>query len=120
MWSIIVNKELIMYGRSMGCPFITVAKRVLKQYDVEYRELFIDKDEEARRRVLTWTGFLSVPTLIVAHPGELDPMVLPEPLPARSSPRGINRGDMITEPSADELTAWLRQHELIPAADPAS
>lgn len=115
-----MNKELIMYGRSTGCPFITVAKRVLKQYEVEYRELFIDKDEEARHRVMTWTGFLSVPTLIVARPGELDPITLPEPLPPRASPRGINRGDMITEPSADELTAWLRQHELIPAADAAS
>ncbi len=114
------DKELIMYGRSTGCPFISVAKRVLTQHSVEYREIFIDRDDEARRRVLTWTGFLSVPTLIVAHPGELDPITMPEPLPAKSSPRGVNRGDMITEPSAVELTAWLRQHALIPTADEAS
>ena len=108
-----MDKELVMYSRSMGCPFITIAKRVLKEYNVEYRELFIDKDEDARRRVLAWTGFLSVPTLIVARPGELDPITLPEPLPPKASPRGINRGDMLTEPSADELIAWLRQHALI-------
>ena len=61
------DKELIMYGRSMGCPFITIAKRVFTRYSVEYREIFIDKDEEARRRVLEWTGFLSVPTLLIAQ-----------------------------------------------------
>jgi glutaredoxin len=112
-----MNKELVMYGRTTGCPFITVAKRVLHDYAVPYRELFIDQDLPARQRVLDWTGFLSVPTLIIACPGEDLPYAQPTPLPAGESPRGINRGSMITEANIDELTAWLVQHGLV---DPAT
>jgi hypothetical protein len=63
--------------------------------------------------VLTWTGFLSVPTLIVADAGSLLPYEEPSPLPPGASPRGINRGAMITEPGIDDLTRWLQQHGLI-------
>ena len=108
-----------MCSRSSGCPFVTIAKRVLTEFDVAYREVYIDRDDEARRRVLAWTGFLSVPTLIVARPGEVEPVDPPEPLPPRASPRGVNRGPMLTEPTADELLAWLRQHELVAAEDEA-
>lgn len=105
--------ELVMYSRTYGCPYITTAKRILQQEDVAYREIFIDKDAQARARVLEWTGFLSVPTLIVAHEGDNLPLDEPAPLPQGASPRGIDRGAMITEPSAEELRAWLQKHELI-------
>lgn len=108
-----MKKELVMYTRTLGCPFVSVAKRVLDDHALRYREIFIDKDDTARQRVLDWTGFLSVPTLIVAQPGEVVPAEPPLPLAGGSSPRGINRGSMITEPSMDELTGWLRQHGLI-------
>lgn len=102
-----------MYGRSYGCPFITLAKRVLTDYQVAYREIFIDRDGEAKQRVLDWTGFLSVPTLIVAQAGEDLPYEPPAPLPAGNSPRGIDRGVMITEPGQDELIRWLQRHGFI-------
>lgn len=111
--------ELIMYGRTTGCPFITLARRVLNDYGLSYREIFIDQDAEARERVLRWTGFLAVPTLVVARPGEVLPIEEPEPLPRGSSPRGINRGAMITEPGKDDLTAWLRQHGFITSTEEA-
>ena len=110
-----MTKELVMYGRSYGCPFITLAKRVLTDYQVVYREIFIDRDGEAKQRVLDWTGFLSVPTLIIARQGEDLPYEPPAALPAGNSPRGIDRGTMITEPGQDELIRWLQQHGFIEA-----
>jgi glutaredoxin len=108
-----MEKELIMYSRSSGCPMMTLAKRVLEDYNVSYREIFIDQDKTARQRVETWTGFLSVPTLVIANRGDVLPYEEPAHLPSGDSPRGINRGAMITEPNIKELTAWLVQHQLI-------
>jgi glutaredoxin len=111
------NTELLMYSRSYSCPYITVAKRVLDDHAVRYREIFIDKDEVAKARVVEWTGFQSVPTLIVTTPGDLLPIAPPSFLAKGASPRGIDRGTMITEASADELTRWLRKHGFIPLND---
>jgi glutaredoxin len=102
--------HLIMYSRSFGCPFITVAKNVLSDYHVPYTEILIDKDAQAKARVIAWTGFQSVPTLVVAREGEQVPYTDVAPLDEGASPRGINRGPMITEASDDELKAWLVQH----------
>ncbi|MCB9451019.1 MAG: glutaredoxin family protein [Anaerolineaceae bacterium] len=110
-----MDKELVMYSRSWGCPFVSLAKRVLADYGVTYQEIMIDIDGTARERVLDWTGFLSVPTLVVAHPGEIVPYTTPTPLTPGYSPRGINRGTMITEPNVDQLVAWLMEQGFIDA-----
>jgi hypothetical protein len=75
----------------------------------------IDTDPEAMRRVVEWTGFKSVPTILVALPGEVLPFEEPAPLAKASSPRGIDRGSMITEATEEELIAWLRKHGFIDA-----
>lgn len=108
-----MEKELVMYSRTTGCPFVGLAKRVLSDHKLPYREIFIDRNEEARERVLQWTGFLSVPTLIVARTGEDLPYDLPDDLPIGASPRGIDRGPMITEPGMEQLTTWLHKHGFI-------
>ena len=110
-----MEKELVMYTRTYGCPYVSTAKRVLSQHEVPYREIFIDRDKEARDRVLAWTGFLSVPTLVVTANGHDLPIHDPAPLPKGASPRGIDRGDMITEAGAEALMAWLQKHEFIAA-----
>lgn len=102
-----------MYSRTTSCPFVTLAKRVLKDYDVVYREIYIDKDDEARRRVLAWTGFLAVPTLVIAQPGGVLPIDEPSYLEKGRSPRGIDRGYVITEPNIEEFVVWLAKHGLI-------
>jgi glutaredoxin len=107
------DKELVMYSRSYGCPFVTTAKRVLKDYNVAYREIFIDKDDIAKERVLAWTGFLSVPTMIVANIGEDLPYTDFSPLAKGVSPRGIDRGSMLTEGNSQEVEDWLRKHGFI-------
>lgn len=108
-----MKKELVMYSRTFGCPFISIAKKTLSEYNVSFREIFIDKDEKARQDVLAWTGFLSVPTLVVANQGDDLPYKAPADLMKGKSPRGINRGTIITEASRDELVAWLAQHGFI-------
>jgi glutaredoxin len=106
--------ELVMYSRTTACPFVSLAKRVLDREKILYREIHIDVDHAAEQRVLQWTGFLSVPTLVIAQPGEVLPVQTPEPLLKGASPRGVDRGPMITEPSEEQLVAWLRRFGLLP------
>ena len=110
-----MRKELVMYSRSTGCPSVRVARRILEDQNVPYREIFIDEDPQAGARLQVWTGFLSVPTLVVTRPGEDVPIDEPEAIAQGHSPRGINRGSMISEPNAGQLTTWLQQHGLIEA-----
>lgn len=108
-----MKKELLMYTRTIGCPYVTIAKRVLGDLGVTYRELYIDKDPIARQRVRDWTGFLSVPTIVLVRSGEVLPIIEPTPLPPNTSPQGIDRGMMITEPREQQLRDWLRKHSFI-------
>ncbi len=113
------TRELVMYSRSFGCPYVSVAKRVFADFALSYREIMIDGNPNARARVLDWTGFLSVPTLVVAELGSEFPFEKPAPLPPGVSPRGVDRGSMITEPHRSELKAWLVKHGFISAEDSA-
>lgn len=106
-------RELVMYSRTSPCPFVSLAKRVLDSRGVPYREMYIDRDKTNEERVINWTGFMSVPTLIIANPGEDLPYEEPGFLQKGATPRGVNRGSMLTEPSEDQLIAWLQQHGLL-------
>ena len=108
-----MTKDLIMYSRTAGCPFVTIAKRVLDEHQIQYTEIFIDQDMDAQARVIAWTGFQSVPTLIVANAGAIEPYMACTPLPDGESPRGIDRGPMITEPNMFQLKEWLIKHQFI-------
>ena len=107
-----MDYEIVMYSRFTPCPFVRTAKRVLERVSVPYREIYIDQDPIAEERVIKWTGFKSVPTIIVAVKGEDLPFEEPEPL-LSESPRGIDRGSMITEPGEVTLENWLRKHGFI-------
>ncbi len=108
-----MEKEIVMYSRTYGCPYVRTAERVFRQYGVVYREIHVNRDPAAKQRVVGWTGFESVPTIVVADKGQDGPIEPPATLPAGKGPRGINRGSMITEPSEEQLTGWLRQHGFI-------
>jgi hypothetical protein len=54
-----------------------------------------------------WIGFESVPTLIIAEGDSVEPFEAPAPLAAGSSPRGIDRGSMLTEATRNQLRTWL-------------
>lgn len=102
--------ELVMYSRTTPCPYVRTAKRVLERENIAYREIFIDEDSAAKQRVIAWTGFQSVPTIIVARPGEDLPYEEPAPLAGGASPKNIDRGSMITEPGELQLEGWLQKH----------
>lgn len=108
-----MDYELVMYSRTSPCPYVRVAKRVLERENIPYREIHIDKDADAKQRVIDWTGFQSVPTLLLARPGEDVPYKAPASLDG-ASPKGVDRGSMITEPSEIKLEEWLRTNGLIP------
>lgn len=110
-----MDHVLIMYSRSFPCPFVTLAKRVLNDHHVPYQELYIDKDAALKADVVAWTGFQSVPTLVVAEPGSRTPYTSFSALAPGASPRGIDRGPMITEPSSAELLAFLHRHGFVGA-----
>lgn len=107
------DKELVVYGRTTYCPYLDTAHEVLSAHKIAFREIMIDQDPAAAERVVAWTGFRSVPTILVAMHRQDVPFEAPALLPAGASPRGIDRGSMITEASADELTAWLKRHGFI-------
>lgn len=109
-----MTDTLVFINRTSGCPLATLAHRVLTDYDVPFTELHYDTDAAVRERLIAWTGFLSVPTLYIAADADLNqPVTPPDFLEAGASPRGIDRGSMLTEPSADQLVSWLRKHGLI-------
>jgi glutaredoxin len=107
------DKELVVYSRTTYCPYQMKANRVFGEFGLEPRTLMIDRDDEARQRVEEWTGYRSVPTILAANPGEDLPYKTPAPLAKGASPRGVDRGSMITEASEDELRIWLRRHGFI-------
>jgi hypothetical protein len=88
-------------------------QRFLKANDISYRQINIDEDETALEIVERWVGHHSVPTVVVAHAGDVHPIVDPVPVPSGRSTRSYDRGSMITEPSDDALRGFLRRHGLV-------
>jgi hypothetical protein len=108
-----MTKHLVLYARVNPCPYLSIAYEVLRRHKVVYTEILIDRDADALDNVMRWTGFLSIPTLVVAEVDSLLPYQQPAFLERGTSPRGINRGSMITEPNKYELEMWLFEHEFI-------
>jgi len=109
----VMDKEILVYTRSLFCPYQRRADRVFERYNLTPRSILIDQDPEAEARVIGWTGFKSVPTIVVVRPGELLPYEEPAPLEVGASPRGIDRGSMITEATEEQLVEWLLRHGFI-------
>jgi glutaredoxin len=105
-----MDKEIVMYVRSAYCPSVALARDLLNRYHIPYREINISADPAMADRVREWTGFLSVPTIILANPGEDLPYTDFLPRPGDRSLKGYNRGPMITEPNNKDLEDWLYQH----------
>jgi glutaredoxin len=107
------DKSLIMYSRTIPCPDCSRARQLLTEQGVPFREVMIDEDPAARRYIESLTGYHSVPTLVVAWPGEGTPIAEPRPLESGRSPRGVDRGPVITEPDLISLHQWLARHGFI-------
>ncbi len=97
----------------LWCPYVRVAKKIVDRHQITCREILINQVPSAKEQVIGWAGFQSIPTIIVANEGQDLPVKAPAPLAPGTSPRGVNRGTMITEPSDQQLIEWLRQHGFI-------
>lgn len=50
---------------SNACPYCEWAKRLLEKRNIEYRELRVDQNDEARREMLEKTSRTSVPQIYI-------------------------------------------------------
>jgi glutaredoxin len=110
-----MEKELIVYARTWPCPDVARSQRFLNSRNVPYRMIHIDEDETAGELVERYVGHRSVPTIVVARKGDLQPIEEPAQLPKGRPARSVDRGTMITEPSDEALHAFLQRHGLLGA-----
>ena len=108
-----MSTELVMYCRTYHCPFQRQAERFLKSHNVQPRMIYIDRDREAAKKVVGWTGFEVVPTFVFSEEGSSDPITPPTPLAPGQSPRDRDRGSIVSEPSDRTLEAMLKRHGIL-------
>ena len=104
--------RLVVY-MSPWCINCLDTQEALAEWNVEYVNIDVKKDKAAASRVRQWTGFESVPTLVIAAEDSLDPCEAPTGLTPGTSPRGIDRGTMLTEPTRKQLRSWLAKHGIL-------
>ncbi len=104
--------RLVAYVTSW-CPNCSDTRRALEEWGVACHYINIRQEPGTAERVRAWTGFESVPTLVIAADGSTEPAEPPAPLPRGRGPRGIDRGSMLTEPTREELRMWLVKHGLL-------
>jgi formylglycine-generating enzyme required for sulfatase activity/glutaredoxin len=98
--------DLVLYGRSTFCPDLVKAQRWLAEWNVPYRQLNVDMDEQAAARLDQWLGSRTVPTFVVASTNSVDPVAPPAPADL-SNLRNTDRGSMLHEAEQDTLHAFL-------------
>ena len=107
-----MSKRVVVY-MSPWCGTSTNTQRALTEWAVPAKYINIKEDRDAAARVRQWVGFESVPTVLIAEGDSVEPFQPPAPLPAGTSPRGVDRGSMLTEASRDQLQAWLIKNGLL-------
>ena len=107
--------DLVIYGRASFCSDLIDTKRWLRAWKVPYRQLNIDLDERAGDRLDGWlAGIHSIPTLVIAERGAIDPVQAPAEADLRNL-RNADRGTMMHEPEEDGLRAFLIRNGLLDA-----
>jgi len=107
-----MTRQVVVY-MSPWCSSSSDTQRALKEWDVPATFINIREDREAAARVRGWVGFESVPTVIIAEEGSVEPFEAPADLAAGKSPRGVDRGSMITEATRVQLRSWLVKHGIL-------
>lgn len=105
-------KRIVVY-MSPWCYTSQDTQRALNEWGVPATFINIKEDRAAAGRVRGWVGFESVPTVVLSEGDSEEPFEPPAPLPAGSSPRGLDRGSLITEATRNQLRAWLVKHSLL-------
>ncbi len=101
--------DLVVYGRSTFCPDLVTTKAWLHAWNVPYHQVNQDLDEQVAWRLDSWLGSRTVPTLVVAEHGALDPIAPPVDANLKAL-RNTDRGTMLHEPEEATLRAFLARH----------
>jgi glutaredoxin len=107
-----MSKQVTVYI-SPWCSTSQDTQRALKEWQVPATFVNIKEDREAAGRVKQWVGFESVPTVVITNGDSAEPIAPPAPLAPGTSPRGVDRGSILTEANRVQLRAWLVKHELL-------
>ncbi len=107
-----MSKRVVVY-MSPWCSSSSDTQRALKEWNVPATFINIKEDREAAARVKSWVGFESVPTVVITEEERFEPFEPPAPLAPGASPRGIDRGSMLTEANRQQLRAWLVKHGIM-------
>ncbi len=107
-----MSKRVVVY-MSPWCYTSQDTQRALGEWDVPATFINIKEDRAAAARVKEWVGFESVPTVIIAEGESVEPFEPPAPLAKGASPRGVDRGSMITEANRSQLREWLVAHGVL-------
>lgn len=101
-----MSREVVVY-MSPWCSSSADTQRALAEWGVPARFVNIKEDRAAAARLREMVGFESVPTVICADAGNVEPCEPPTALAKGGSPRGVDRGSVITEASRVQLRSWL-------------
>ncbi len=104
--------DLLVYGRSTFCPDLLKVQAWLHAWNVPYRQIQVDLDEEAAARIDRWLGSRTVPTLVIALHGETEPISTPGEANLQAL-RNVDRGSMLHEPEEATLRAFLARWQIL-------
>ncbi|MCU0507027.1 MAG: glutaredoxin family protein [Anaerolineae bacterium] len=107
-----MSRQVVVY-MSPWCSSSADTQRALNEWGVPATFVNIKEDRAAATRLRGWVGFESVPTVVLAEAGTVEPCEPPAPLVSGSSPRGVDRGSLITEATRVQLRAWLVKQGLL-------
>lgn len=105
-------RHIVVY-MSPWCHTSQDTQRAFSEWGIPATFINIKEDRSAAARLKGWVGFESVPTVVLVEGDSVEPFAPPVPLPAGSSPRGLDRGSMITEATRSQLQAWLVKNEML-------
>jgi glutaredoxin len=105
-------KRVVVY-MSPWCYTSKDTQSALNEWAVPATFINIKEDHAAAARVRGWVGYESVPTIVIAEGDSVEPFEPPAPLVSGSSPRGVDRGSLITEATRNQLRTWLVKHNLL-------
>lgn len=105
-------REIVVYTRASGCPDIDRVRGDLQQWNIPFREIDIEAHPSAAARLEAWTGFQSVPTVVVSEGGD-EPYQEPAGLTPNQNPRNVDRGALISEPSSANLRVFLEHNGFV-------
>lgn len=106
-------REIVLYSRATRCSDVDHVRARLQEWNLPFREIDIEADAQAALRLEGWTGFLSVPTVVIAEDGSDEPYQEPAGLTPNQNPRNVDRGAIITEPSTANLRVFLEHNGFV-------